>query len=94
MFWLIVNGSIETVIMTFTAGFFGFVLGLPAGVLLFMTRKGQVLENSPLNRTLAVAVNIFRAIPFIILIVWMIPFTRALVGTSIGVRAALVPLSG
>jgi len=93
MFWLIVHGTIETIIMTFTAGFFGFVLGLPAGVLLFMTRQGQVLENRPLNRTLAVAVNIFRSIPFIILIVWMIPFTRALVGTSIGVRAALVPLS-
>lgn len=79
--------------MTFAGGFFGFVLGLPAGVLLFLTRKGQVLEHLLFNRVTSVIVNIFRSVPFIILIVWMIPFTRALVGTSIGVAAALVPLS-
>ena len=93
MMWLIVKGTGETLIMTFLAGFFGFVIGLPTGVLLFMTREGQVLENKSLNNTVAVIVNIFRSIPFIILIVWMIPFTRVLVGTSIGVQAALVPLS-
>lgn len=58
-----------------------------------MTRKGQVLEHLTLNRFISTVVNIFRSIPFIILIVWMIPFTRILVGTSIGVQAALVPLS-
>ncbi len=79
--------------MTFAAGFFGFVLGLPIGILLFLTKKGQLLENNIYNRILSVLVNIFRSIPFIILIVWMIPFTRSLVGTSIGVNAALVPLS-
>ncbi len=87
------SGTLETLVMTFVSGFFGFVLGLPMGVLLFITRKGQVLENKGLNKVLAIVVNIFRSIPFIILIVWMIPFTRALVGTSIGVKAALVPLS-
>jgi len=66
---------------------------LPTGVLLFMTRKGQVLEHKTFNHTISIIVNIFRSIPFIILIVWMIPFTRALVGTSIGVEAAIVPLS-
>jgi D-methionine transport system permease protein len=79
--------------MTFVSGFFGFVIGLPAGVILFLTRKDQVLENSWVNRSLGIIVNIFRSIPFIILIVWMIPFTRTLVGTSIGLWAALVPLS-
>lgn len=93
MMWLIIKGTGETLIMTFLSGFFGFLIGLPTGVLLFMTRRGQVLENKALNNTVAVIVNIFRSIPFIILIVWMIPFTRMLVGTSIGVRAALVPLS-
>lgn len=93
MMWLIVKGAGETLIMTFLSGFFGFLIGLPTGVLLFMTRKGQVLENRPLNNTISVIVNIFRSIPFIILIVWMIPFTRTIVGTSIGVQAALVPLS-
>ncbi|WP_428232453.1 methionine ABC transporter permease MetI [Flavobacterium sp.] len=90
---LLLKGTWETIVMTFVSGFFGFVLGLPTGVLLFLTRKNQILEQPVLNRVLSVVVNIFRSIPFIILIVWMIPFTRALVGTSIGVSAALVPLS-
>lgn len=90
---LLLNGTWETIVMTFVSGFFGFALGLPTGILLFLTRKNQILEQPGLNRTLSVLVNIFRSIPFIILIVWMIPFTRALVGTSIGVSAALVPLS-
>jgi D-methionine transport system permease protein len=90
---LLLNGTWETIVMTFVSGFFGFALGLPTGILLFLTRKNQILEQPALNRVLSVLVNIFRSIPFIILIVWMIPFTRALVGTSIGVSAALVPLS-
>lgn len=90
---LLLKGTWETIVMTFVSGFFGFALGLPAGILLFLTRKNQILEQPVLNRTLSVLVNIFRSIPFIILIVWMIPFTRTLVGTSIGVSAALVPLS-
>ena len=93
MIRMLISGTLETIVMTFVSGFFGFVLGLPTGVLLFVTRKGQILENKPLNRTISIFVNIFRSIPFIILIVWMIPFTRMLVGTSIGVKAALVPLS-
>ena len=90
---LLLNGTWETIVMTFVSGFFGFALGLPTGILLFLTRKNQILEQPVLNRTLSVLVNIFRSIPFIILIVWMIPFTKTLVGTSIGVSAALVPLS-
>jgi len=93
MLIMILQGLWETVVMTFVSGFFGFLLGLPTGVLLFMTRKDQVSENRLINGVTSVLVNIFRSIPFIILIVWMIPFTRALVGTSIGVQAALVPLS-
>ncbi|WP_343707346.1 methionine ABC transporter permease MetI [Flavobacterium sp.] len=90
---LLLKGTWETIVMTFVSGFFGFLLGLPTGILLFLTRKNQILEQPVLNRTLSVVVNVFRSIPFIILIVWMIPFTRAIVGTSIGVSAALVPLS-
>ncbi|EJF99730.1 methionine ABC transporter permease MetI [Flavobacterium sp. F52] len=90
---LLLKGTWETIVMTFVSGFFGFLLGLPTGILLFLTRKNQILDQPILNRTLSVIVNVFRSIPFIILIVWMIPFTRAIVGTSIGVSAALVPLS-
>ncbi|MBO9616489.1 MAG: methionine ABC transporter permease MetI [Dyadobacter sp.] len=90
---LLLSGLGETIFMTITAGIFGFILGLPTGIVLFLTRQGQVLENRTLNSVISFVINIFRAIPFIILIVWMIPFTRAVVGTSIGVSAALVPLS-
>lgn len=90
---LLVKGTWETIVMTFVAGFFGFVIGLPLGIILFLTRKGQFLENKIVNQTLSFFVNVFRSIPFIILIVWMIPFTRAIVGSSIGMAAALVPLS-
>lgn len=90
---LLSQGLWETVFMAFTAGFFGFLIGLPTGIVLFLTRKGQLLEHVLVHQALAVVVNVFRSIPFIILIVWMIPFTRELVGTSIGMRAALVPLS-
>lgn len=93
MIQLLIKGTWETIVMTFLSGFFGFLMGLPTGVMLFLTREGQLMENKWLNRVVSVIVNIFRAIPFIILIVWMIPFTRMLVGTSIGVEAALVPLS-
>ncbi|AQX85362.1 methionine ABC transporter permease MetI [Elizabethkingia sp. HX WHF] len=90
---LLLKGLWETIFMTLVSGFFGFLLGLPLGIVLFLTRKGQLLENNFYNRFLSVLVNVFRSIPFIILIVWMIPFTRVLVGTSIGIWAALVPLS-
>lgn len=92
-FLLLFNGLLETIIMTFVSGFFGFLLGLPLGLFLFLTREGQLLENKLYHQILAIFVNVFRSIPFIILIVWMIPFTRLLVGTSIGMTAALVPLS-
>lgn len=90
---LLLEGTLQTLVMTFASGFFGFLLGLPTGILLFVTRKGQIMENKAVHQITSVIVNIFRSIPFIILIVWMIPFTRELVGTSIGVSAALVPLS-
>lgn len=93
MIWLMVRGIWETLTMTFVSGFFGFILGLPLGVLLYVTRPGQIMESGPLYRIVSALVNIFRSIPFIILLVWMIPFTRAIVGTSIGLQAAIVPLT-
>ncbi|WP_286843653.1 MULTISPECIES: methionine ABC transporter permease MetI [Sphingobacterium] len=93
VFNLLLSGTLETLTMTFLSGFFGFVLGLPLGIYLFLTRKHQLLENKAMHQLVSLLVNVFRSIPFIILIVWMIPFTRNLVGTSIGMVAALVPLS-
>ncbi|WP_338561342.1 methionine ABC transporter permease MetI [Erwinia sp. E_sp_B04_7] len=93
MILLLCRGVWETLVMTFVSGFFGFVIGLPLGVLLYVTRPGQIIESRSLYRSLSAVVNIFRAIPFIILLVWMIPFTRMIVGTSIGLQAAIVPLT-
>ncbi|MFP1726401.1 MULTISPECIES: methionine ABC transporter permease MetI [Lonsdalea] len=93
MMWLMARGVWETIVMTLVSGFFGFVLGLPVGVLLYITRPGQIIANPKLYRALSAIVNIFRSIPFIILLVWMIPFTRMIVGTSIGLQAAIVPLT-
>ena len=93
MILLLVKGIWETLVMTFASGFMGFLIGLPVGVLLYITRSGQIADNKSLYRILSVLVNIFRAIPFIILLVWMIPFTRLVVGTSIGLQAAIVPLT-
>lgn len=91
--WILIQGTWETLIMTFASGLFSFIIGLPLGIILFLTREKQLMENKSLNRIISFFVNVFRSIPFIILIVWMIPFTRALVGTSIGMKAAIVPLS-
>ncbi|MDX7987913.1 methionine ABC transporter permease MetI [Xenorhabdus sp. 12] len=93
MILLLAKGVWETLVMTFVSGFFGFVIGLPAGVLLYVTRPGQIIENATLYRILSALANITRSVPFIILLVWMIPFTRLLVGTSIGLQAAIVPLT-
>ncbi len=93
MIWLLVRGLKETLVMTFASGFLGFIIGLPFGVLLFVTRAGQILENATLYRVTTIVVNIFRSIPFIILLVWMIPFTRLVVGSSIGLQAVIVPLT-
>ncbi|CAK9884037.1 MAG: D-methionine transport system permease protein MetI [Candidatus Erwinia impunctatus] len=93
MILLLCKGVWETLVMTFISGFFGFILGLPVGVMLYITRPGLILENRVLHGTLSAMVNIFRSIPFIILLVWMIPFTRLIVGTSIGLQAAIVPLT-
>lgn len=90
---LLLSGTLETLMMTFLSGFFGFMIGLPLGIYLFLTRKHQLLENKTMHQIVSLLVNVFRSIPFIILIVWMIPFTRQIVGTSIGMSAALVPLS-
>ncbi|STE88319.1 D-methionine ABC transporter permease [Escherichia coli] len=93
MMWLLVRGVWETLAMTFVSGFFGFVIGLPVGVLLYVTRPGQIIANAKAVSYRFCDCEHFRSIPFIILLVWMIPFTRVIVGTSIGLQAAIVPLT-
>ena len=83
----------ETVVMVGVSGFAGALIGIPLGVLLRLTDKGGAMQNLPVNRTLGAVVNAARSTPFIILLVAVIPLTRALVGTSIGTVAAVVPLT-
>ena len=82
----------ETVFMTFVSLFFATVFGLLIGILLYCTQTGGLLQNKILNRIVDVIVNVLRAIPFLILLILLIPLTRALVGTMLGARAALPPL--
>ncbi|MTT30689.1 methionine ABC transporter permease MetI [Terrilactibacillus sp. BCM23-1] len=79
----------ETLYMTLISGVFTFILGLLLGLLLYVTAKGSLYENVFIYRIVSAIVNIFRAIPFIILIILLIPLTVVIIGTMIGASAAL-----
>ncbi|PTB18488.1 DL-methionine transporter permease subunit [Trinickia symbiotica] len=83
----------ETLVMVGISGTLGALVGLPLGVLLHLTERGGVLESVSANRAMGLTVNAVRSTPFIILLVAVIPFTRVVVGTSIGTAAAVVPLT-
>lgn len=83
----------ETLYMVFVSGILAFLMGLPLGIILFCTRQPNLLAKPLLNKSLAILINMLRSIPFIILMLAIIPLTRLLVGTSIGTTAAIVPLS-
>lgn len=89
---LILAALWETLYMVSASLLFGSLIGIPLGILLVVTRKGHILENRVIFSILNPIVNIFRSIPFIILLVAIIPFTRFIVGTTIGTTAAIVPL--
>lgn len=82
----------ETVYMVAVSMIIATIIGVPVGVLLHVTNKGQILESPILNKVLSSVINAVRSIPFIILLVAIIPFTRLVVGSSIGTTAAMVPL--
>lgn len=83
----------DTIVMVAVSGIIGAVVGIPLGVLLQLTDRKGVLPIISLNRTTAIVVNAVRSTPFIILMVAIIPFTRLIVGTSIGTAAAIVPMT-
>lgn len=89
----IAQSTDDTIYMVTLSAFFGLLIGLPIGILLYTTRKGQILDCIILNNVISFIANFFRSIPFIILIVWIVPFTALLMGTFIGKQAAVVPLS-
>lgn len=81
-----------TLQMFFISGIITLVLGFLFGILLIVTKSDGIAPNKPIYYTVTVITNFFRAIPFVILLIFLIPFTRLLVGTSIGVTGAIVPL--
>lgn len=88
----ILGAFLETVQMVSISFIFSIILGLPLGILLYVTRPGQILENKPVFTVLNAVINVFRSLPFIILLVAIIPVTKFIVGTSIGTEAAIVPM--
>ena len=93
MFDLLLRSLWETVLMTTASGLISLVFGLPLGLALVATDRGGIAEQRWINRILGAVVNGFRSVPFIILLVALIPLTRLIVGTSIGTWAAIVPLA-
>ncbi|BBF22112.1 methionine ABC transporter permease [Sutterella megalosphaeroides] len=90
---LIFDSLLETLLMVLVSGGIGALLGIPLGILLFVTDKKSFLPMPVLNVVLGTIINALRSVPFIILLVAIIPFTRLIVGTSIGTAAAIVPLT-
>ena len=89
---MLIQGTLETLYMVAVSTLFTILLGMPLGILLAFTSKGNISENLKLNSVLSYIINLTRSLPFIILMIFIIPFTRLLVGSSIGTNAAIVPL--
>ncbi|HRK86450.1 MAG TPA: ABC transporter permease subunit, partial [Alcaligenes faecalis] len=89
---LIGEATIDTLLMTGISLCFTAIIGLPLGVLLFLTSRKQMLDNAWVYQTLSLIVNILRSVPFLILLIVIIPLTRILAGTSLGVQGAIPPL--
>ena len=89
---MLLEGTRDTLYMTLVSTFFGYVLGLPLGILLAVTDKEGIHPNAVVYKVLDVIVNILRSIPFLILLILVIPLTKLIVGQSYGSSATIVPL--
>ncbi|MEV0914136.1 methionine ABC transporter permease [Streptomyces sp. NPDC049967] len=90
---LLTQGTVDTLYMVLWSAVVTVLVGLPLGILLVLTDKGGLLRNTPVNKVIGVIVNIGRSLPFIILLIALIPFTTWVVGTFIGPTAMIVPLA-
>jgi D-methionine transport system permease protein len=93
MFQLIASSTLDTLVMVGLSGLLGTLFGLPLGIFLATSRANELFAAPAANRILGLVVNATRSTPFIILVVAIVPLTRLIVGTSIGTRAAVVPLT-
>lgn len=90
---LLLTSTLETLYMVFFSTLFSLILGFPIGILLVVTREGNIFEMKKFNSILQVIINMLRSFPFIILMIILFPLSRLVVGTTIGATAAIVPLS-
>ena len=90
---LLVGGTLDTLYMVGFATLFTVLIGLPLGVLLFLSRRQGIVPMPRLNAVLGAIINTGRSLPFIVLLIALIPFTRLLVGTTLGSTAAIVPIT-
>ncbi|MBE9578045.1 MULTISPECIES: methionine ABC transporter permease [Moraxella] len=93
MWQMVYKSTYETVYMGLVSTAISVLVGLPLGFLAFLTGKGRILANKPLFAILDVVINVGRSVPFIILLIILLPFTRLIVGTTLGTTAAIVPLA-
>lgn len=89
---LIGEATLDTLIMTGWSLFFTVLIGLPLGIYLFLCSERQLLANKPVYQILSLVVNVLRSVPFLILLIVLIPFTRFVMGTALGVPGAIPPL--
>ena len=92
MITMLVDGTVDTLYMTLMSTLFGYVLGLPMGILLAVTDKEGIRPNALIYKILDFIANLVRSIPFLILLILVIPVTKAIVGKSYGPSATVVPL--
>lgn len=90
---LLLNGTLETLYMVGLAAFFTVLIGLPLGVLLYISRRNGLAPMPLLNTVLGALINFGRSLPFIVLLIALIPLTRLLIGTTLGSTAAVVPVT-
>ncbi len=90
---MLLNGTLETVYMVALAALFTVLIGLPIGVLLYISRANGLLPMPKTNVVLGAFINLGRSLPFIVLLIALIPFTRLLIGTTLGSTAAVVPIT-
>ena len=93
VFNMIWTSTLETMYMVFFSTVFSLLLGFPIGILLVITKEGNIMERPKLNQFLEIIINTLRSFPFIILMICLFPLSRIIVGTTIGSTAAIVPLS-
>ena len=93
VFNMILSSTLETLYMVFFSTIFSLILGFPFGILLVITKTGNIMEKPKLNQILEIIINTLRSFPFIILMICLFPLSRIIVGTTIGSTAAIVPLS-